>query len=162
VPCRGPLPWSRPARAGFTPAHDAFWAAARGAHGDADGTRELVEVLLLHRHLAAADVVDGLTAALTVGVVRADVVAVEARRVADQRPTSTVVAPTRPDQPAAPQVGARVASLTERRLADPTAVIAGLPPDARPLPSVSAYDELLHRRSTRNPPSPRRTRLDVN
>lgn len=42
-------------------------------------------------------------------------------------------------------------SLTERRLADPAAVIAGLPPDPRPLPSVAAYDELLPRRRT-NPP----------
>ncbi len=49
----------------FTPAHEAFWAAARKAHGDADGTRELIEVLLLHRHMRAVDVVDGLTAALT-------------------------------------------------------------------------------------------------
>ncbi len=41
-----------------------------------------------------------------------------------------------------------MASLTERRLADPTAVIAGLPPDARPLPSVDRYDELLTHRTT--------------
>jgi hypothetical protein len=138
----------------FTSAHDAFWAAARRAHGDADGTRELVEVLLLHRHLTAADVVDGLTAALTVGAVRADVVAVEARRVADQRPLDlhAPAGPTQLDVPAS--VGARVASLTERRLGDPTAVIAGLPADPRPLPSVSGYDELLHRRSTRTPPGP--------
>jgi len=38
-------------------------------------------------------------------------------------------------------------SLTERRLADPAAVIAGLPPDERPVPSVHAYDELLARRT---------------
>jgi hypothetical protein len=38
----------------FTSAHEAFWAAARKAHGDADGTRELVEVLLLHRHMRPA------------------------------------------------------------------------------------------------------------
>jgi hypothetical protein len=37
-------------------------------------------------------------------------------------------------------------SLTERRLADPAAVIAGLPADHRPPPAVSAYDELLPRR----------------
>jgi hypothetical protein len=36
-----------------------------------------------------------------------------------------------------------VVSLTQRRLMDPAAVIAGLPPDTRPLRSVSAYDELL-------------------
>ena len=42
-------------------------------------------------------------------------------------------------------------SLTERRLSDPTAVIAGLPPDSRPLPSVDRYDELLTRRKTAPP-----------
>ena len=51
----------------FSTAHEAFWAAARKAHGDGGGTRELIEVLLLHRHLAAADVVAGITAALAVG-----------------------------------------------------------------------------------------------
>ncbi len=30
-----------------------------------------------------------------------------------------------------------------RWLLDPAAVIAGLPPDTRPLPSVAAYDQLL-------------------
>jgi transposase len=132
----------------FTPAHDAFWAAACRAHGDAEGTRELVEVLLLHRHLAHADVIDGLVAATAVGTVRADVVAVEARRIADTR------AP-QPDQPGATApiaaTASRVISLTERRLSDPAAVIAGLPPDRRPLPTVNAYDELLGRRKTTAP-----------
>jgi hypothetical protein len=40
-----------------------------------------------------------------------------------------------------------VISLTERRLGDPAAVIAGLPADTRPLPTVAAYDELLTRRT---------------
>jgi hypothetical protein len=123
----------------FTPAHEAFWVAARKAHGDTDGTRELVEVLLLHRHMRAVDVVDGVCAALGVGVPRADVVAVEARRLADQRGDAPPPTPS-----AAPP--ARVASLTQRRLADPAAVIAGLPPDQRPMPSVAGYDELLTRR----------------
>ena len=48
----------------------------------------------------------------------------------------------------------RVVSLTQRRLADPAAVIAGLPPDRRPLPSVAAYDELLNRRRARPPRPP--------
>ena len=39
----------------------------RKAHGDGGGTRALVEVLLLHRHHAYADVVAGITAALGVG-----------------------------------------------------------------------------------------------
>ncbi|MBM7790024.1 hypothetical protein JOD67_006704 [Tenggerimyces flavus] len=62
----------------FTSAHEAFWAAARKRHGDAVGTRALVEVLLLHRHLAFDDVIAGLTAAVS-GATSADVVAVEAR-----------------------------------------------------------------------------------
>ncbi|WP_346960502.1 hypothetical protein [uncultured Arthrobacter sp.] len=41
----------------------------------------------------------------------------------------------------------RVVSLTQRRLMDPAAVIAGLPSDTRPLPSVGVYDELLTKRS---------------
>lgn len=40
-------------------------------------------------------------------------------------------------------------SLTQRRLADPAAVIAGLPQDTRPLPSVTGYDELLPKRAER-------------
>ena len=123
----------------FTTAHEAFWVAARKAHGDSGGTRELVEVLLLHRHMQAVDVVDGLCAALGVGAVRADVVAVEARRLADQRGDRSLAT-------ASAALPARVASLTQRRLADPEAVIAGLPPDQRPLPSVAGYDELLTRR----------------
>jgi len=114
------------------------------AHGDADGTRALVEVLLLHRHMRSVDIVDGLAAALAVGAARADVVAVEARRVAQTRLVlHQTVEPMTDSGP-----GPRVISLTERRLADSAAVIAGLPPDQRPLPSVTAYDELLARRPT--------------
>lgn len=45
---------------------------------------------------------------------------------------------------------ANVVSLTQRRLMDPLAVIAGLPPDRRPVPSVVAYDELLKRRTAKD------------
>ena len=125
----------------FTAQHEAFWAGARKAHGDFGGTRALVEVLLLHRHLPHADIVGALGLVVAVGGTTADVVAVEARKLARLRPDSTV--------PAEESVVARrVVSLTERRLADPAAVIAGLPADKRPLPSVDAYDELLHRRAT--------------
>lgn len=122
----------------FTSAHEAFWAAARKTDGDAAGTRELIDVLLLHRSMDPHDVVAGLTAALTVGAVTADVVAVEARMAAARR--------GHPDcHPAVPlvPVGQRVISLTQRRLTDPAAVIAGLPADTRNLPSVAAYDQLL-------------------
>jgi hypothetical protein len=128
----------------FSSAHEAFWAAARKAHGDAAGTRELIDVLLLHRHMAAADVVAGLTAALSIGANLADVVAVEARK----HQTSHAVTESTTFVTDDGQQSGRVVSLTERRLADPTAVIAGLPPDARPLPSVDRYDELLSRRPT--------------
>ena len=126
----------------FTAEHEAFWAAARVWHGDAGGTRAQVEVLLLHRHMAHADVIAALSVLVPVGATSADVVAVEARKIAG----------VRGDQPAVAveeMVSSRdrVISLTERRLGDPAAVIAGLPADQRPLPRVDAYDELLARRA---------------
>ena len=113
----------------FTPVHDAWWAAARKAHGDAAGTRALIEVLLLHRHMAHEHVVAGLAAALGAGALTADAVALEARKAADTDDHAE-----RQRAPAAPP--AAVASLTAHRLAQ-------LPPDTRPLPSVAAYDQLL-------------------
>jgi hypothetical protein len=47
----------------FTVAHEAFWTRARRLHGDSDGTRALIEVLLLHRHLPADAVIAGIRAA---------------------------------------------------------------------------------------------------
>lgn len=133
----------------FTAEHEAFWSTARTAHGDAAGTRELIDVLLLHRHMRHGDVVAGLAAAVSVGAASADVVAVEARRHASQ-PNSNTRDPEAPWPPAG--LGRRwVVSLTEGRLTDPEAVIAGLPPDTRPLPSVAGYDALLTRRATRDP-----------
>jgi hypothetical protein len=89
-----------------------------------------------------------ITAALQVGAVSADVVAVKARRMAAERNTPGWV---RPDcDPGAKEeiVEHRIVSLTQRRLADPAAVIAGLPPDKRPLPTVAGYDQLLNKRTT--------------
>ena len=107
----------------FTPAHDAFWAAARKALGDSAGTRALVEVALLHRHLEHANVLAGVSVALAVGSVSADVVAVEARKAAQQREVQLPSAPAPHRQ--------HVISLTRRRLTE-------LVPDDRPLPSVAA------------------------
>ena len=112
----------------FTSAHEAFWAAARKAHGDGGGTRALVEVLLLHRHQSHADVVAGITAALLVGAVSPDVVAVETRK-HSQRVSNPAVA--------GDQV---VVSLNQHRLAQ---ITDQLPVDLRPPPSVAAYDSLL-------------------
>src|SRR5919197_5599943 len=70
----------------FTPIHDAWWAAACKAHGDRDGTRTLIQVLLLGRHLAHEHVVAGLAAALKVGAFTSDAVALEARKAAEREP----------------------------------------------------------------------------
>jgi len=118
----------------FTPVHDAWWAAARKAHGDAAGTRALVEILLLHRHMAHEHVVAGLAAALRAGAVTADAVALEARKAADE-----AAGQPGPEDAAAPPPA--VASLTARRL-------DRLPADTRPPPSVAAYDQLLRRNRT--------------
>ena len=48
----------------FTAAHQRYWDAARRKHGDAAGTRALIEVLLAHRALPAA----ALTAAMAAAV----------------------------------------------------------------------------------------------
>lgn len=98
----------------------------------------LVEVLLLHRHLAHADVLAGISAAVSVGSVNADVVAVEARKAAQQRGAASTPVEVTPR-------GRQVVSLTERRLVDQ---MAELPGDDRPLPSVDAYDDLLGKASS--------------
>lgn len=116
----------------FTAEHDAWWTAARRTHGDAAGTRALVEVLLLHRHLDRADVVAGISAAMSVGSANADVVALEARRAAEQRlgvPSALH---------GGSGEGAEVVLMAQHR---PIA-------DERPLPSVAAYDCLLGQQSS--------------
>jgi hypothetical protein len=130
----------------FTNAHEAFWAASRRVNGDAEGTRELIDVLLLHRSMDASDVIAGITSALGVGAVSADVVAVEARRNAAGLTAGGSGSGRHPGAHDDVNVQ-RVVSLTQRRLMDPAAVIAGLPPDTRPVPSVGAYDELLAKRT---------------
>jgi transposase len=130
----------------FTATHEAFWAAARRSHGDAAGTRALIDVLLLHRHTPAADVIAGINVALSVGASSVDVVAVEARKAGENnrarqsRPPTQRPAPPEPTPPT-------VVSLTQRRLA--------LPQDTRPPPSVDHYDQLLHRRTPPADPAAR-------
>ncbi|WP_131736469.1 IS21 family transposase [Actinomadura roseirufa] len=121
----------------FTPVHDAWWAEACKAHGDAAGTRALVEVLLLARHMAHEHIVAGIATALRAGALTADAVALEARKAAEADDCPAV--PEDDSEPLAP-AQATVTSLTARRLAQ-------LPPDRRPLPSVAPYDQLLRRRA---------------
>jgi hypothetical protein len=117
---------------------DAWWEAVRKAHGDAEGTRSLIEVLLLHRHMTHDHVVAGIAAALQVGALTAGVVALEARKAAD---ADHPAADGPPDDPQP----SPVASLTARRP-------ARLPADTWPLPSLAAYDALLRH----HPPTARR------
>ncbi|MER6610367.1 hypothetical protein ABT282_31780 [Streptomyces sp. NPDC000927] len=121
----------------FTPVHDAWWDQARKIHGERDGTRALIEVLLRGRHLPHEHVVAGLAAALRAGAMTADAVALEARKAAqaENEPTPET------DRLASGNPSATVTSLHEWRLAH-------LPPDTRPLPSVTPYDQLLRRRRT--------------
>jgi hypothetical protein len=97
----------------FAGAHERFWTEARRKLGDGAGTRALIGVLLLHRRLGDAVVIEAIDAALAIGSVDPDIVAIEARRIAERRPAAPVV-------PIG--VGAR---------------------DVRPLPRLEGYDALL-------------------
>lgn len=120
----------------FTPVHDAWWDQARKMHGERDGTRALIEVLLLGRHLPHEHVVAGLAAALRAGAMTADAVALEARKAAQAE-----AEPIPTGQMGSGNPPATVTSLHEWRLAH-------LPADTRPLPSVTPYDQLLRHRRT--------------
>ena len=61
------LPADPPARPGAEAEVDFGEVAVRKAHGDAAGTRALIEVLPLHRHMPHDHVVAGLAAALRAG-----------------------------------------------------------------------------------------------
>ncbi|MFM9586227.1 hypothetical protein ACKI11_41785, partial [Streptomyces caniscabiei] len=124
----------------FTPVHDDWWDAARAAHGDKDGTKALIEVLLLGRHMSHEHIVAGLAMALGAGAFTADAVALEARKAAeaDELPPSPPVRERPPELSGPPR--ATVTFLADWRMSH-------LPPDTRPLPSVAPYDQLLrHRR----------------
>jgi len=86
----------------FSVDHDRYWAAARRRLGDQHGTRALVAVLLAHRVLPADAIRVGMRAVVAVGVVDPDVVIVEARRAAQERPAVLVPIGTlaRYDRPA--------------------------------------------------------------
>lgn len=97
----------------FTDSHERFWAQARRRVGDGAGTRALIGVLLLQRTTPASVITEAMDAALAVGSVDPEVVAIEARRIADRRPPAPIV-------PIG--VGAR---------------------DTRPVPRLDGYDLLL-------------------
>ncbi|MBT2399783.1 IS21 family transposase [Streptomyces sp. ISL-100] len=132
------------AEGGFTKVHEAFWAAAKARAGDKEGTRMLIEVLLLHRQLPAAAIVAGMETVLRIGAISTDLVAIEARKAMENQgleeasDTAEACADETGDLDDEPVdaggEGAKVISLPARRL----------PPDARPaLPDMSKYDRLL-------------------
>ncbi|MFJ3794369.1 Mu transposase domain-containing protein [Kitasatospora sp. NPDC090091] len=96
----------------ITPVHDAWWAAAVRAHGDAEGTRALIEVLLLARHVSHEHLVAGLAMALRAGALTADAVVLEARKVAQAEDE-----PAEHPSPAGAGGAATVTFLHEWRLA---------------------------------------------
>jgi len=64
----------------FSPTHQRFWDHARKKLGEAAGSRALIGVLLLHRTMTGAAVEAGMCAALSVGSIDPEMVALEARR----------------------------------------------------------------------------------
>lgn len=116
-----------------------IWAAACKIHGDAEGTRALIQVLLLHRHQRHEQVVAGIAAALKVGALTADAVALEARKFADDENGAGTPGVLQDDEHRSSS--STVRSLTEQRLR------TRLPEDDRPLPSVDRYDQLLPSRT---------------
>ena len=97
----------------FSATHQAYWDRARRVLGDREGTKALIEVLLLHRTMSWAAVVAGMRAALATGVVDPAVVAIEARRDGETDVASAI-----------PMGGSLVRF-------------------DRPVPTLSAYDSLL-------------------
>jgi hypothetical protein len=64
----------------FTYTHQRYWDVVRRAHGDAAGTRALVEILLAHRTMAAAVLIAAMDRAVDTGCLDPQVVLIDARR----------------------------------------------------------------------------------
>jgi transposase len=86
----------------FTAAHQQYWDAARRQHGDAAGTRALIEVLLAHRTLPARALTAAMARAVSTGVLDPQVIVIEARRHAGGQaaPVIAIGALARYDRPA--------------------------------------------------------------
>lgn len=74
----------------FLACHERFWRRARRRLGDGAGTRALIGVLLLHRSLPMVAVHAALDTVERMGSCDPDLVAIEARRIADGRGTTAV------------------------------------------------------------------------
>jgi transposase len=110
----------------FTGVHQQFWDAARARLGDGPGTRALIGVLLLHRTLSGAQMQAGMRAALLLGRLDPDLVAVEARR-GDRITPAPILLPA---------------------TAAPAATVL------RAVPSLAGYDDLLTSTNPHSDPIP--------
>jgi len=115
----------------FTGTHQRYWDAARRRLGDGAGTRALIEVLLLHRTLPADAVLAGMHAALGVGRVDANLVAVEARRHLEGARCQ------------ARQTGAAAVDAVLDRPGQQVVPIGAHRADVRAAPTLAGYDALL-------------------
>src|SRR5690349_1587240 len=86
----------------FTQVHQRYWDAARRAHGDAAGTRALIEVLLAHRTLPAKALTAAMSTAVSTGILDPQVILIDARRAAGGQiaPVIPIGALARYDRPA--------------------------------------------------------------
>jgi hypothetical protein len=100
---------------------------------------------MAHEHVVA-----GLAAALTVGALTADAVALEARKAADESPAGE--ARPGPSVVDLRRQVANVTSLTAHRLRT-----GQLPADTRPLPDLTKYDALLPSRQRSTSPTAQQT-----
>ena len=103
----------------FTATHERYWTAAKTKYGDKAGTQALVEALLLHRTYPHTQVLAGLEAALNVGALAPEAVAMEVRRAGETKAVR-------------PPLGLVAA---DGRIAYPA--------DTRGVPDVTVYDQLL-------------------
>ena len=86
----------------FTASHQRYWDATRRRHGDAGGTRALIEVLLGHRALPAAALAAAMDKAVDSGALDPQAVLIDARRLAGGHvaPVIPIGALARYDRPA--------------------------------------------------------------
>jgi transposase len=86
----------------FTGTHQRYWDAARRKHGDAAGTRALIEVLLAHRTLPSGALQAAMATAISCGILDPQVVLIDARREAGGQaaPVIPIGALARYDRPA--------------------------------------------------------------
>lgn len=116
----------------FTASHERFWKSACRAHGDAKGTRALVEVLLLHRHRPANAVLAAIETVLESGSVSPELVAIEARKAAGGIHHS--------------DIAVDLSDLDLDLLPSATTNVDVRLGESLPLPTVDIYDQLLTRR----------------